>query len=99
MAARAVCATARQLGYQAHLLTTSLQGEAREVGKAFALLASYLCHEEPPEGRHFSISEVTPVLQVSAPPIFSAATMPGTHLCPVRLPSPSTCVESGPNVT
>ncbi|KAM7307314.1 glycerate kinase [Ixodes scapularis] len=64
VAARAVCATARQLGYQAHLLTTSLQGEAREVGKAFALLASYLCHEEPPEGRHFSISEVTPVLQV-----------------------------------
>ncbi|KAH6927498.1 hypothetical protein HPB50_004566 [Hyalomma asiaticum] len=41
---RAVCLLARQTGYQSYLLTTSLVGESRSVGKAMAQLAFYLCY-------------------------------------------------------
>lgn len=41
---RAVCLLARQTGYQSYLLTTSLVGGSRNVGKAMAQLAFYLCY-------------------------------------------------------
>lgn len=41
---RAVCLLARQTGYQSYLLTTSLVGESRSVGRAMAQLAFYLCY-------------------------------------------------------
>ncbi|XP_064488820.1 glycerate kinase-like [Ornithodoros turicata] len=41
-AAQAACREAGKLGYHSHLLTTSLHGEARTVGKAMAELAMWL---------------------------------------------------------
>ncbi|CAN7988612.1 unnamed protein product [Ixodes hexagonus] len=64
IAARAVIAAARRLGYRPYLLTTSLQGEARQVGEAFALLASHLCHDDGTCGQHTSLSEVAQQLRV-----------------------------------
>jgi hydroxypyruvate reductase len=47
-AASAAVARARALGYHALLLTTSLEGEAREVGRVFAALAKEVaCYDEP----------------------------------------------------
>ncbi|MGC8880606.1 MAG: glycerate kinase type-2 family protein, partial [Anaerolineae bacterium] len=46
IAAHAAAATARQLGYQTLLLTTFLEGEAREVGKVLASLAKGMIRGE-----------------------------------------------------
>lgn len=46
IAARAAAATARQLGYQTLLLTTFLEGEAREVGRVLAGLAKGILRGE-----------------------------------------------------
>lgn len=62
---RAVCLLARQTGYQSYLLTTSLVGESRNVGKAIAQLAFYLCYgDSPVPVPHDPVTEIAQHLQV-----------------------------------
>ncbi|KAL3178495.1 hypothetical protein MRX96_038393 [Rhipicephalus microplus] len=65
---RAVCLLARQTGYQSYLLTTSLVGESRSVGRAMAQLAFYLCYGGNSAVRvvHDPVTDIAQNLQVSA---------------------------------
>lgn len=69
VASRAVCLSARQMGYQSYLLTTSLVGESRQAGRALAQLAFYICHDKDSSSSHGSphhepITEIAQDLQV-----------------------------------
>ncbi|KAH9382181.1 hypothetical protein HPB48_013332 [Haemaphysalis longicornis] len=67
VASRAVCLSARQMGYQSYLLTTSLVGEARQVGRALAQLAFYMCHDKGSGQagvQHEPVTEIAQDLQV-----------------------------------
>src|SRR6266542_1558283 len=49
IAAEAALAKARELGFASHLLTTCLEGEAREMGKLAAALAKEMVRRQQPE--------------------------------------------------
>ncbi|KAL1436325.1 hypothetical protein MTO96_049832 [Rhipicephalus appendiculatus] len=62
---RAVCLLARQTGYQSYLLTTSLVGASRSVGRAMAQLAFYLCYGDAAVPvAHDPVTEIAQNLQV-----------------------------------
>ncbi|KAK8785336.1 hypothetical protein V5799_008297 [Amblyomma americanum] len=65
VASRAVCLLGRQMGYQSYLLTTSLVGESRLVGRALAHLAFYICYgESDVPVVHDPVTEIAQHLQV-----------------------------------
>lgn len=66
VASRAVCLSARQMGYQSYLLTTSLVGESRQVGRALAQLAFYICYDKAHDLpiHHEPVTEIAQDLQV-----------------------------------